>query len=86
MMFINLGLILIGVGILCLFFSLIWDNDVLATVSCTFICLGLIITLCWVIDRNANPTAMDVYQGKTTLEITYKDKVAIDSTVVFKER
>lgn len=31
-----------------------------------------------------NPSAMDVYQGKTTLEITYKDGVAIDSVVVFK--
>ena len=30
------------------------------------------------------PSAMDVYQGKTTLEITYKDGVAIDSVVVFK--
>ena len=30
------------------------------------------------------PKAMDVYEGKTTLEITYKDNVAIDSTVVFK--
>lgn len=32
------------------------------------------------------PTAMDVYRGKTTLEITYKDGVAIDSTVVFKNK
>lgn len=31
-----------------------------------------------------NPSAIDVYQGKTTLEITYKDGVAIDSVVVFK--
>ena len=30
------------------------------------------------------PTAMDVYRGQTTLEITYKDKVPIDSTVVWK--
>ena len=30
------------------------------------------------------PKAMDVYKGKTTLEITYKDNVAIDSIVVFK--
>lgn len=30
------------------------------------------------------PTPMDVYRGKTTLEITYKDKVPIDSTVVWK--
>ena len=33
-----------------------------------------------------NPTAIDVYRGKTTLEITYKDSVAIDSVVVFKEK
>ena len=32
------------------------------------------------------PTAMDVYQGKTTLEITYRDGVAVDSTVVFKDK
>ena len=32
------------------------------------------------------PTAMDVYQGKTTLEITYKDTIAIDSVVVFKDK
>ena len=27
---------------------------------------------------------IDVYRGKTTLEITYRDSVAIDSTVVYK--
>lgn len=31
------------------------------------------------------PTALDVYQGKTTLEITYKDSIPIDTIVVFKE-
>ena len=33
---------------------------------------------------NHEPTALDVYRGKTTLEITYRDSVAIDSTVVYK--
>ena len=32
------------------------------------------------------PNALDVYRGKTTLEITYLDSVAIDSTVVYKVR
>jgi membrane associated rhomboid family serine protease len=32
------------------------------------------------------PTAMDVYQGKTTLEITYRDGIPIDSVVVFKDK
>lgn len=30
------------------------------------------------------PTAIDVYRGKTTLEITYKDSVPVDSIVVWK--
>ena len=29
-------------------------------------------------------SALDVYRGKTTLEITYRDSVAVDSTVVYK--
>lgn len=28
---------------------------------------------------------IDVYRGKTTLEITYRDSIAIDSVVVWKE-
>lgn len=32
-----------------------------------------------------NPQAIDVYRGKTTLEITYKDSIPVDSFVVFKE-
>lgn len=32
------------------------------------------------------PTALDVYRGKTTLKITYRDSVAIDSTVIYKVR
>lgn len=37
-------------------------------------------------DDNKNiPTALDVYEGKTTLEITYRDSIPVDSIVVFKE-
>lgn len=32
------------------------------------------------------PRAIDVYKGNTTLEITYKDGVPVDSTVVWKSR
>lgn len=31
------------------------------------------------------PKAMDVYQGKTTIEYTIRDGVKVDSIVVFKE-
>ena len=42
---------------------------------------GVCIYLLIVCDK---PTSLDVYRGKTTLEITYRDSVAIDSTVVYK--
>ena len=42
---------------------------------------GVIIGVC---TPNNEPTALDVYRGKTTLEITYRDSVAIDSVVVYK--
>lgn len=38
------------------------------------------------IGTTGKPTAMDVYQGKTTLEITYKDGIPVDSIVVFKNK
>lgn len=34
--------------------------------------------------KETTPQAIDVYRGKTTLEITYKDTIPIDSVVVFK--
>ena len=48
-----------------------------------FLCffLGVIYTCN---DYRKRPSAIDVYRGKTTLEITYRDSVAIDSTVVYK--
>lgn len=36
-------------------------------------------------DNPITPTALDVYRGRTTLQITYKDSIAIDSVVVFKD-
>ncbi len=41
----------------------------------------------YILDEEIHPsiTPMDVYRGKTTLEITYKDSVAIDSVVVWKD-
>ena len=46
-----------------------------------FLAIGL-----YSFDTKDKPTAIDVYRGKTTLEITYRDSVAIDSTVVYKVR
>lgn len=32
-----------------------------------------------------SPSAIDVYRGRTTLEITYKDGNPVDSVVVYKD-
>ena len=42
------------------------------------------ITMLIVTIPNTTPSALDVYRGKTTLEITYRDSVAVDSVVVYK--
>lgn len=47
--------------------------------------LNIIIAFCLIINLR-KPRAIDVYQGNTTLEITYKDNVPIDSVVVWKNR
>ena len=45
--------------------------------------LGILILLAFSLNE---PKTIDVYRGKTTLEITYKDRVSIDSTVVWKNK
>lgn len=44
-----------------------------------------IICICEIV-QEPRPKAMDVYQGKTTLEYTIRDGVKVDSVVVFKEK
>ena len=46
--------------------------------------LGMLVGLA--IHKQISIPPIDVYRGKTTLEITYRDSVAIDSTVVYKVR
>lgn len=81
-------IILSVIGSLILFISAVVgvaNDDVgLLGSSCIGGCLLLIIILFIAVGIDSKPTALDVYQGKTTLEITYKDSIPIDSVVVFK--
>lgn len=47
-------------------------------------CIVLLIIFILAATSQNDPSAIDVYRGKTTLEITYKDNIPIDSVVVFK--
>ena len=59
-----------GFGIFCGFF-------IAALLAIEIICI------CGIISKS-RPKAMDVYQGKTTIEYTIRDGVKVDSVVVFK--
>lgn len=59
--------------------------------SYSVICLVLL-TILWCINIYCvvviinQPTAIDVYKGKTELQITYKGTIPVDSIVVFKNK
>jgi hypothetical protein len=72
------------IAILLLAIGIFFERKNLCIFSWGLIIAGFFVVVERQIDRK--PTAMDVYQGKTTLEITYKDGVAIDSVVVFKDK
>ena len=78
--FIGIGVVLIG----AIFLTKEWFK-----IGITLLIIGAITGMTGAIGHQveldkATPTALDVYRGKTTLEITYRDSVAIDSTVVYK--
>ena len=76
-----IGLIIIIIGIICLFNEMYGLAFFLAVSGSYFFSGGMMMY-----EESHKPTAMDVYQGKTTLEITYKEGVPVDSIVVFKDK
>ena len=77
-----LGIILMLVAVIFIYFIVKddWKPILWLVIGC-FIS-GTII--CSEAAKEAHPQAIDVYRGKTTLEITYRDSIAIDSVVVYK--
>ena len=80
-----MALILAFVFVISLFIFVIFAYDISATSFITIFLLtvGILVSLLVILEE---PQAIDVYRGNTTLEITYKDGVAIDSTIVFKNK
>ena len=79
--------ILIFLGIIFIFLGICvgirYNTNPLPTI---FAVVGIIICFCAIApyENNNKPTALDVYRGKTTLEITYRDSIPVDSIVVYK--
>lgn len=82
-------IIILGIALLLFGMELIDDkqNNGILGFLCIIISVGLFLyAIKYVPNNNSNkPKAIDVYRGKTELEITYRDTIAIDSTVVWKK-
>ena len=72
---------ILGFALVCCAISL-YNEKLYPTLGFSVIWMSLTIYL---IILSEMPTPMDVYQGNTTLEVTYKDGVPVDSNVVFKD-
>ena len=79
--FIIVGSIMIMIGLVCLFTNRDIQAFILGITGAYLLSGGIM--MC---QESCEPTAIDVYQDKTTLEITYKDGVPVDSVVVYKDK
>lgn len=70
--------------------SLVWniltnDKDNRFFSACLLTISAIMLVATFSTYENINtPTAKNVYEGKTTLEITYRDSIPIDTIVVLK--
>lgn len=83
-----IGTILSFIGLWGLFYCLISESDNkklpdifggIAKTGAICILINILIS-----SYNSKLTPIEVYQGKTTLRITYEDSIPIDSIVVYK--
>ena len=84
-----MALILAFVFVISLFIFIMINGEKLNKISNSFLLTPFLLTLGIIVSliiHSKTPQAIDVYRGNTTLEITYKDGVAIDSTVVWKKK
>lgn len=82
-LFIILAVIFTVWTLIEIIFNDFYISDVHGAVIITIGVITFIVAVLMTIESRS-PTAIDVYKGKTVLEVTYRNGVAIDSVVVFK--
>lgn len=80
-----IGLIFTAIIFFIVGVALIISDDNLHKNFVALMLLGVAFACFYEYGLETNPQAIDVYRNKTTLEITYKDSIPVDSVVVFKE-
>ena len=81
-----IGILYMVVGLLILLIYLFLEryNNIGWTIALTLNITGMLNVMIYnyVIK---DPSALDVYKGKTVLKITYEDKVPVDTVVIYKK-
>ena len=60
----------------------LFAGDYSAVVSLSIVAVLVTFIIC---EEREKPQAIDVYKGKTTLQVTYEDSIPIDTVVIFKK-
>lgn len=84
MMIIGILFILMAVALITT--MLCCSKDHLAGFICILVGILVAGAVIMLTDNANTPKAIEVYQGKTTLEVTYRDSIPVDSVVVYKKR
>ena len=80
--------ILITAGIVLMAWGIVTQekySGLAASVGTVLVIIGILVLVHFKAKENPEPTAIDVYRGKTTLQITYLDSIPMDTVVVWKE-
>ena len=83
-----IALILVFIALIQFFVALavLLDDDFENSFCKVFLTVSSLVVFILFLILMGKPRAIDVYKGRTTLEITYKNGVSIDSTVVWKSK
>ena len=83
-----IALILVFIALIQFFVALavLLDGDFENSFCKVFLTVSSLVVFILFLVLMGKPRAIDVYKGRTTLEITYKDKVPIDTTLVWKNK
>lgn len=79
-----LGIILLLLGFIMSIVLILKDSVNGSAIVCAYFTGAIVIVGIMLTCKSSCPQAIDVYRGKTTLQITYKDNIPTDTIVVFK--
>lgn len=85
-LFMCIALVVIGfVALVVLIAEYDSDNSIISFLAGGITCFGVLGILAYFYN-GTEPKPIDVYRGNTTLEVTYRDSIAVDSVVVWKDK